>query len=621
MNFFISVLVFALALAIPARASAGEEAEKIDTAAFSRQWLLLGHYKKTWLGGYRSELDGAGFFFSSKGKTDPKAELEATIEAMKEGGRTVGQHGLHPQCAFPVRKAFIEKELKLVLPKTSCSKLDDFLASFAAKSVTIAFSSALPNNPGSMFGHTFLRFNRADESSGQKLLDRGVNYAAVVADEESGLKFMLFGLFGGYRGRFSSLPYYEKINEYSRSENRDVWEYDLALSERETQTLLEHIWELETNSYFDYYFFDENCSYQILRAIEVAKPEWSLASNGLYVIPSNTLRALKKIQGAVKSIRFRPSVRRQLISVFDRLNRDEVKEVRRATRGADFSASFTSVKTLDAAVLFLAYEKQKKRHDWSDVDQARYLRVLNARSRLGKTFPEEYTPKDEASRPDLGHETYRVGAGYGALSEWGRFEFIHFRTAYHDLLNRDLGYPRFSHIEFPSVSVRRYERDSKFVVDQLNLVSLTSLSPVNAVETPISWRLNVDVRSVKDFGCRACTVARFRTGAGFAAWLLSENALVYSLLSAAFEAGRGLSGPLRFGPEVESGALIAAFGHYKLQAFTSTQTDLFQSYRPKHFQHYELNQSVTLGDNFELRMLASRSRRANEASVATLFYF
>ncbi|MFX4232194.1 DUF4105 domain-containing protein, partial [Aliarcobacter butzleri] len=58
-------------------------------------------------------------------------------------------------------------------------------------------------------------------------------------------------------------PYYEKIKEYNNLVQRDVWEYDLNLSQEEINKLVLHTWVLK-DSYANYYFFKENCSYNVL---------------------------------------------------------------------------------------------------------------------------------------------------------------------------------------------------------------------------------------------------------------------------------------------------------------------------------------------------------------------
>jgi len=65
------------------------------------------------------------------------------------------------------------------------------------------------------------------------------------------------------------------VKEYGDFENRDIWEYRLQLTAAQTERLLMHVWELK-ESYFDYFFFTENCAYQLLPLLEVANPELHL---------------------------------------------------------------------------------------------------------------------------------------------------------------------------------------------------------------------------------------------------------------------------------------------------------------------------------------------------------
>src|SRR5690606_9684896 len=99
---------------------------------------------------------------------------------------------------------------------------------------------------------------------------------AAETDETNGVVFAAKGLFGGYPGLFSITPYYEKVKEYNDLENRDIWEYELAFTPAETRRLLEHAWELGQVN-FDYYFLSENCSYQLVALMDVARPGRHLA--------------------------------------------------------------------------------------------------------------------------------------------------------------------------------------------------------------------------------------------------------------------------------------------------------------------------------------------------------
>ncbi len=103
---------------------------------------------------------------------------------------------------------------------------------------------------------------------------------------------LLKGIFGGYQGFFSTIPYYSKVQEYRDIENRDIWEYRLNLAPEHIHRLLMHTWEMG-NAYFDYYFFKENCAYHILSLLEVANPQFHLTDQfHFWTIPADTIRLL-----------------------------------------------------------------------------------------------------------------------------------------------------------------------------------------------------------------------------------------------------------------------------------------------------------------------------------------
>lgn len=102
------------------------------------------------------------------------------------------------------------------------------------------------------------------------------------------------GLFGGYNGKYSALPYYKKIKEYSDLERRDIWEYDLNLNQHELTRLLTHLYELK-DTYADYFFLTENCSYNLLWLLEIARADTDLVSLfHLKAIPIDTIKAINQ---------------------------------------------------------------------------------------------------------------------------------------------------------------------------------------------------------------------------------------------------------------------------------------------------------------------------------------
>lgn len=118
------------------------------------------------------------------------------------------------------------------------------------------------------------------------------------------------------------MPYQEKLSEYRSLENRDLWEYRLNLTQAETARMVEHVWELKQIQ-FDYFFFDENCSYRLLELLQVARPSLRLTEQfPLTAIPTDTVKAVKEA-GLVESIEYRPSRERELLSRAEPLSSDE----------------------------------------------------------------------------------------------------------------------------------------------------------------------------------------------------------------------------------------------------------------------------------------------------------
>lgn len=130
---------------------------------------------------------------------------------------------------------------------------------------------------------------------------------------ENGVVFAIKGLFGGYFGQYSLLPYYDKLKEYRDTEQRDIWEYNLNLTQDEINLMMQHIWEIKDTHSF-YYFFDENCSYNMLWLLEIAREGVKLRDQFVYqVTPPETIFATQNENLIEKSI-YRPSKRTKILA-------------------------------------------------------------------------------------------------------------------------------------------------------------------------------------------------------------------------------------------------------------------------------------------------------------------
>lgn len=447
----------------------------------SRYWHILLHMPDE-----TSEIDDEAFFLSPNGKTDAQAELSATIFALYDE-QAFDDNAT--ACRFPARKWWLVRELNMTdLPHVECRKFDDLMKRVDPQSASLIFPSAYINSPASMFGHTFIRI---DSSYNSKMLSFAINYAANANTEtENGLVFAVKGLIGGYYGNYSLLPYYEKIKEYRDSEERDMWEYDLDLNPEEMAQMMRHIWEIH-DTYSWYYFFTENCSYNMLWLIEAAEPNAHLRKYfNFQVIPPETIHAAVS-EGIVTERHYRPARRSKLLAYEKYLEDDDIDDVFALARAEEAPGHFLnqSVKSVQTKRYVLEASSEFIEYDYlaGDINTSVYRNrlhtILSARAVLGKGERIEIpTPVN----PMQGHRALRVKAETG-WRHGDPIQFLGVRPANHDIKDSDVGFLRGTQIEFFDF-LFSYSQDA-FSVEKATLLSIVSLAPRSKFFKPFSWRL------------------------------------------------------------------------------------------------------------------------------------
>lgn len=485
-----------------------------------RYWHLLLHYRKNWGGGYTSEIDDPGFFLSPDGKTDPEAELHATISYFFLN-TLVGRSKQPAQCAFVARYHWLKEKLKFheskLLPQP-CERFDHWLEELNPASISVIFPSAYMDNPASMFGHSFLRVDQKGQTEQTRILAYTINYAAEVPPD-AGIEFAYKGIFGGYKGFFSTIPYYMKVKEYRDIENRDIWEYRLNFSHKQNLRLLMHAWELG-NAYFDYYFFKENCAYHILSLLEVADPNLHLTDQfPIATIPADTIRLLVRQKGLVEEVSSRPArstllkrkqgaLEEQETSLFSRLINDP-----HLTSQSEFLQLPQHRQTflLDLASDALRYKAVTDQSHAASY-QTMNRSILVTRSQIQIPSPPFHVEPFSLS-PEHGHNTLRVGGGTGWRND-EIFEEINVRAAYHDLLDPDPGYTQDAQIELGYLGLRHYHGRNQFRIERFTFANVLSLAPIDSLFVSPSWKINVGMDTVRTSTCGLCSNGHVNAGAG-----------------------------------------------------------------------------------------------------------
>jgi hypothetical protein len=513
-----------LLAALPARADDGYLRELVDRARQLRladdpEWHRLLHYQpRRFGGGVESLNDDAAFFNSPRGKHDPGAELAATLAAFFVAGPETDREQ-PAQCRFVARYAWLKEKLAFDparLPEAPCRRFREFRAALDPQGATLIFAAAFLNNPASMFGHTLLRLDRRGQDERTRLLAPTLNYAAHATDP-LGLRYAWKGLTGGYPGRFTVSPYFVKVRDYNDLEHRDLWEYRLNLTPAELDRLVHHLWELMP-SYFDYFFFDENCSYHLLALLEVARPGLRLTDRfNAWTIPSDTVHAVARTPGLVSEVIYRPSTASVLRDRMQRLTADDRRRVRALAQGpeprdadARPPAPDESAAVLDAATALVAY-RQERRFIPAAEGERLASALLLARARVDAAGPPPPVPAP-GTRPDHGHGSARVGASVGRERARGYAE-LEWRAGYHDVLDDARGFEPGAQIEVLRIAVRRREH-GQARLQALELLDVLSLPARDEHIRTWAWRLQAGWRRETLPDGAEPLVFRWRMGAG-----------------------------------------------------------------------------------------------------------
>ncbi len=504
---------------------------KTKQLATSPVWLNLLHFKRHPLTGQlRSLADDPAFFAAANGSRDAQAELDATLELFFD---TVAETPtVQPaQCRYRARFIWLSAQLGLDdrLPGATCARFQTWRQAMNPQGLTLIYASAYLNSPASMYGHTMFRVDQAGQRPATETLAYTLSYAADGDSNDGiGIGFALKGLMGLYPGLFSSTPYYLRVREYSDLENRDIWEYQLDLTPLEIEMVLAHAWELGTVR-FDYFFFDENCSYHILSLLDVARPSLQLTDQFVWhTIPIDTVKAAMALPGLVKQVRYRPSQLSLLQARADTLNPLQLQWAKDLSLGTQTLAKLDqqtpspleSAQILEFSDLYLSYQQVAGGVAQKDADERLHALRL-ARSSYPTVAPA--TPPTPATRPDQGHSSARLALAYGQQDQLPFVE-VGFRPALHDLLDPEPGYARGAQIAFGEVSARVYEREYA-ELERLDFIHIASLSPRTPLFQPKSWRVRWGLERLDSTVGRVA--AHALAGSMGMAWDLTPHVIAY----------------------------------------------------------------------------------------------
>lgn len=427
-----------------------------DKASVDSRWLRLYQYRKTG-DSYVSDINSDRFFFSAEGNRNSLKEMQAAIAAFENDTQLWGTLQLPAGCAFPARKKILSEILDRKFPESVCPDLDEWMSQIRADKASIVFVGAYSGNAASILGHTFLRISNSERESsgrdGMDLLSYSIGYTAHPAPDDGKISYMVKGLTGQYPGFYDIEPYYMKVGLYNNSESRDLWDIRLNLTPEEVGLLTQVIWEYTFNAQTEYYFVGRNCSYRLLKLLEVVRPQANFSENfSLVVLPAETVRVLEDNEMLSESPKFRASVKRRLALKKSLLSSQQREQFQAALKSVAAVQAIDDATLADALLdhwLYENYQVQaalpKHQQEIMDATFARSAKI-DGRSHF-QMSNQEIRDKENLSPPFTGHKPHWVSFEAGRLGE-KTVGGIEARLGVHPFWSGDRAYRDISAIEY-----------------------------------------------------------------------------------------------------------------------------------------------------------------------------
>jgi hypothetical protein len=593
-------------------------------------WHRLLHDRRNLLGVYQSEIDDPSFFLSPRGRRDPSAELDATLDGFFKGA-TGGADSQPAPCRYPARYSWLKDQLGIDpsrLPTVDCSRYEKWRSQIDPESAALVFASSYMNNPSSMYGHTLLLLHKKGHPD-QELLDYVVNFAADL-EADNGFLYAMKGLLGGYHGRFSTFPYYMKVQEYNNLESRDLWEYDLHLSSASLERMVEHLWELG-NVRIRYFFFNKNCSYYLMPLLEVAEPDRDFKSGFVFkTIPVDTVKVVLHQPGLVGKISRRPSHASKMFAERTRLT---TSEVRLAAALADHPETPVDIPA-DRAPLILDTAYDLFRYHYGFIReqpkavQAKEQKLLLLRNQAGmEKSPPASRGENSEGRPDLAHASGRIGLSYG-FTNHSHFEELSLRPAIHDQDDPPAGYLPGSKLEMFDLRLR-FDNDRKTgYVQDFSLADILSLTPWDSWIHPPSWKVNTGWRTANELNRDPENSQYYglNLGSGYAANLstlfpshpVDNRVMAYAMAEIDLGVGHSFDHSVRIGGGPCGGILVSPWDFWRTR-FQVSYTPYAIGGTPAAAK-LGLFQSVSLTKTLSMLLKLERDNQYKEFTFGFLLY-
>ena len=540
-----------------------------------KEWLYTLHYQPI-NSGYKSNVDSHNFFLAKEGKFSPLNELKASLKFFSSKQK-LAEPG---KCILPLRYRILVKAGLISKDPRPCPKLDYFKKELGTDGASMVFVGQYADNPASIMGHSIIAFHnnsRYLEGSPLIFLDYAMNFAAAVPPETNIVKYIVYGIFGGFQGRYSLLEFGDVFEKYNNMEGRDIFYYRLHFSRLDCEKLLEHVWELLSRASHDYFFFDENCAYQLLAVLQAVRSDIDLLKDlPAYVSPIEIVKTLVK-KNLVTKVDYEPSIFQRIVNRLKNLSPSDHQSYFDVLAYRTDVHKIRSPLLAEALIDTLSFAKHES-HGQLSLEQAKLQnQLLLKRSTMGI---HENISVNSKTPPHLSHPDKRFSFGTGS-SDSGNFLKLRFRPAVHDRLSRPEGYQRNSSLSFLTSDLRYYPEEERFELHELKFLEGSKLRGYPVLPR-FSWHTELGFINNKP-NCKFCPTPRALFDFGKSKSFFFEKLDVYGMLrtlyhdqirAKGFGLGLGFSLGMFYSPSANFRAYINAA---RTHNFAGSFLDEFES--------------------------------------------
>ncbi|ERL56828.1 Lnb N-terminal periplasmic domain-containing protein [Psychrobacter aquaticus] len=516
----------------------------------------------------QSLIDDPSFFLSERGRQDSGAELDAMLVALAQeltlsstnNNQANTQANRSVLCRFPARVAWLKNVLTIDGTSLSadCPELDAWMQKLAPEQLSIMFAQEYLDNPTSAFAHTLLRIDSKASAADPNQVHHAyaLNYTVGGNPADSFPVYAVKSMIGGYDSIIEIDPYPERFAKYIQDDERDAWTYQLNLTPSEVQQIIRHVWETKDLE-LPYYFATDNCASEILRLIDVVRPQQHLLSQLPHaVIPSDVVQLLKN-ENLLGSTNYTPAD-----STLRQAQLNEVKHQRDQ----------------------LGYHNSAKQ-TVNEIKSAQLNPVSSMSDNKQTLLPRLIAVSD--NNPIDRHPLQLGYMGFGQRGD-NNYIDIGVRAGYHDTLDHPSGFPQFFDLEGAAATLRLYDQDdnslsnrdsqSKSVVLQnVTLIRGRSFNPINSAKKGKTWGATIEATRINDGSQEDGTdhlvgSVGYETGWSWAFGTPRANTgemppqLCYTFLSGTAQGGRGLNKGFRVGTGINAGCRYQINNQLRAQA-------------------------------------------------------